>query len=90
MQVEIAKRVNLGISADTMEGVIKDVKALMDVLGTGGINVLKEVIDQSKANAEDIEKISKKVSISKQVAGDDEEEKPVQKSKYNFGSQITQ
>jgi hypothetical protein len=70
-----------------MEGVIKDVKALMDVLGTGGINVLKEVIETTKANAEDITKLSNKVSVSKQVASD-EEEKPVQKSKYSFGSQL--
>ena len=88
MQVEIAKRVNLGISADTMEAVIKDVKTLMEVLnGAGGIQVLKEVIEQSKTNTETIDKISKKVAISKQV-GDDEEEKPVQKSRYNFGSQL--
>lgn len=89
LQVEIEKRVNLGISADTMEGVIKDVKALMDVLGTGGISVLKEVIDTCKTNSEAIEKLSKKVSISKQVEGGDEgDEKPVQKSRYNFGSQL--
>lgn len=88
MQVEIAKRVNLGISADTMEAVIKDVKTLMEVLnGAGGIQVLKEVIEQSKTNTETIDKISKKVAISKQV-GDDEEEKPVQKSRYNFVSQL--
>lgn len=72
-----------------MEGVIKDVKALMDVLGTGGINVLKEVIDTCKTNSEAIEKLSKKVSISKQVGESDEgDEKPVQKSRYNFGSQL--
>lgn len=89
LQVEIAKRVNLGISADTMEGVIKDVKALMDVLGTGGINVLKEVIETCKTNSEAIEKLSKKVSISKQVGESDEgDEKPVQKSRYTFGSQL--
>mgnify|MGYP000482243778 FL=1 len=71
----IEKWVNLGISGDKMEAVLSDIKALQDALNlAGGTDALLKSLTDQKETAELVEKIAKKVSVSKQVKGDDDEE----------------
>lgn len=72
----IEKWVNLGISGDKMETILSDIKALSEALGAGGLDNLVKTLEDVKETKDLVEKLAKKVNVSKQVVsgGEDDEE----------------